>query len=101
MATGWEGKWLLGVFITQVVVTLRTVQSQNQGAQFIPRPHDGGLLDVLRPYPGAPVPHGEEVLREARVSLQGVDRAEMGVVDGRDPLVGGLGFLVAEKDAAC
>ena len=67
---------------------------------YIPRPHDGGLLDVLGPDPGAPVSHGEEVLGEAGVALERVDGAVVGVVDGRDLLVHRLRLLVAGEHAA-
>ena len=65
-----------------------------------PRPHDRALLDVLRPNPRAPVADSEEVLGEARVPLQGVDGAVVGVVDGSDLLVSGLHLLVAREHAA-
>ena len=65
-----------------------------------PRPHDRTLLDVLRPNPRAPVADSEEVLGEARVPLQGVDGAVVGVVDGSDLLVSGLHLLVAREHAA-
>ena len=66
----------------------------------VPRPHDRRLLDVFRPDPRAPVSDGQKVFRKTRVPLEGVDGSEVSVVDGRDALVGGLGFLVAQKDAA-
>jgi hypothetical protein len=58
-------------------------------------PHDRRLFDVLGPDPGTPVSNGEKVLWEAGIPLEGIDRAKMGVVHGRDSLIGGLGLFIA------
>ncbi len=64
-------------------------------------PHDGGLLDVLGPDARAPIAHRQEVLWEARVSLEGVDGAEVRVVHRRYLLRARLGLLVAGEHAPC
>lgn len=58
-------------------------------------PHDGRLLDVLRPDSGRPVPHSEEVFGEEGVSLQGVDRSMVTVICTDDLLRRSLGLPVA------
>ena len=58
-------------------------------------PHDGGFLDVFRPNARAPVPNRQEILGETWVALQGIDRAEVGIVNGWYAFIDGFSFFVA------
>jgi len=65
-----------------------------------PLPFCRDAMVAQQTYPGSPVGDGDEVLREVRIALNGVDRAQVSVVDARHLLSRRLSFAITQPDAA-